>query len=150
MNKPIIAPSILSANFANLSTDFEMLHRSAAEYIHVDVMDGVFVPNISLGLPVIQAMRKLTTKTFDVHLMIVEPDKYIDNFKQVGADILTVHIEACTHLHRTVQNIHSVDMRAGVAINPHTPIHLLEDIINDIDLVCIMSVNPGFGGQKFI
>ena len=150
MNKPIIAPSILSANFANLSTDFEMLHRSAAEYIHVDVMDGVFVPNISLGLPVIQAMRKLTTKTFDVHLMIVEPDKYIDNFKQVGADILTVHVEACTHLHRTVQNIHSVDMRAGVAINPHTPIHLLEDIINDIDLVCIMSVNPGFGGQKFI
>ena len=150
MNKPIIAPSILSANFANLSTDFEMLHRSAAEYIHVDVMDGVFVPNISLGLPVIQAMRKLTTKTFDVHLMIVEPDKYIDNFKKVGADILTVHIEACTHLHRTVQNIHSVDMRAGVAINPHTPIHLLEDIINDIDLVCIMSVNPGFGGQKFI
>jgi len=150
MNKPIIAPSILSANFANLSTDFEMLHRSAAEYIHVDVMDGVFVPNISLGLPVIQAMRKLTTKTFDVHLMIVEPDKYIDNFKQVGADILTVHIEACTHLHRTIQKIHSVDMRAGVAINPHTPIHLLEDIINDIDLVCIMSVNPGFGGQKFI
>ena len=150
MNKPIIAPSILSANFANLSTDFEMLHRSAAEYIHVDVMDGVFVPNISLGLPVIQAMRKLTTKTFDVHLMIVEPDKYIDNFKQAGADILTVHVEACTHLHRTVQNIHSVDMRAGVAINPHTPIHLLEDIINDIDLVCIMSVNPGFGGQKFI
>lgn len=150
MNKPIIAPSILSANFANLSTDFEMLHRSAAEYIHVDVMDGVFVPNISLGLPVIQAMRKLTTKTFDVHLMIVEPDKYIDNFKQVGADILTVHIEACTHLHRTIQKIHSTDMRAGVAINPHTPIHLLEDIINDIDLVCIMSVNPGFGGQKFI
>lgn len=150
MNKPIIAPSILSANFANLSTDFEMLHRSAAEYIHVDVMDGVFVPNISLGLPVIQAMRKLTTKTFDVHLMIVEPDKYIDNFKQAGADILTVHVEACTHLHRTVQKIHSVDMRAGVAINPHTPIHLLEDIINDIDLVCIMSVNPGFGGQKFI
>ena len=150
MNKPIIAPSILSANFANLSTDFEMLHRSAAEYIHVDVMDGVFVPNISLGLPVIQAMRKLTTKTFDVHLMIVEPDKYIDNFKQAGADILTVHVEACTHLHRTVQNIHSVDMRAGVAINPHTPIHLLEDISNDIDLVGIMSVNPGFGGQKFI
>ncbi|MCC6515453.1 MAG: ribulose-phosphate 3-epimerase [Chitinophagales bacterium] len=150
MNKPIIAPSILSANFANLSTDFEMLHRSEADYIHVDVMDGVFVPNISLGLPVIQAMRKLTTKTFDVHLMIVEPDKYIDNFKQAGADILTVHVEACTHLHRTVQKIHSVDMRAGVAINPHTPIHLLEDIINDIDLVCIMSVNPGFGGQKFI
>lgn len=127
-----------------------MLNESAAEYIHVDVMDGVFVPNISFGLPVIQAMRKLSAKTFDVHLMIVEPDKYIDTFRNAGADILTVHLEASTHLHRTLQKIHASEMKAGVAINPHTSVQLLEDTINDIDLVCVMSVNPGFGGQKFI
>lgn len=150
MNKPIIAPSVLSANFANLQADFEMLNNSVAEYIHIDVMDGVFVPNISFGFPLIQAMRKLSSKTFDVHLMIVEPDKYIDTFKNVGADILSVHIEACTHLHRTIQKIQSVGMKAGVAINPHTSINLLEDTIADIDLICVMSVNPGFGGQQFI
>lgn len=150
MNKPIIAPSVLSANFANLQADFDMLNNSVAEFIHIDVMDGVFVPNISFGFPLIQAMRKLSTKTFDVHLMIVEPDKYIDTFKHAGADILSVHLEASTHLHRTLQKIHSVDMKAGVAINPHTSINLLEDTIADIDLVCVMSVNPGFGGQKFI
>ena len=150
MNKPIIAPSVLSANFANLQADFDMLNKSVAEFIHIDVMDGVFVPNISFGFPLIQAMRKLSTKTFDVHLMIVEPDKYIDTFKNAGADILSVHLEASTHLHRTLQKIHSVDMKAGVAINPHTSINLLEDTIADIDLVCVMSVNPGFGGQKFI
>lgn len=150
MNKPIIAPSVLSANFANLQADFEMLNNSVADFIHIDVMDGVFVPNISFGFPLIQAMRKLSTKTFDVHLMIIEPDKYIDAFKNAGANILSVHIEASTHLHRTLQKIHSVDMKAGVAINPHTSINLLEDTIADIDLVCVMSVNPGFGGQQFI
>lgn len=150
MKSPIVAPSVLSANFAHLAADFAMLNESAAEYIHVDVMDGVFVPNISFGLPVIQAMRKLSTKTFDVHLMIVEPDKYIDAFRNAGADILTVHLEASTHLHRTLQKIHASEMKAGVAINPHTSVQLLEDTINDIDLVCVMSVNPGFGGQKFI
>jgi ribulose-phosphate 3-epimerase len=150
VNQPIIAPSVLSANFSNLQQDFIMLNESIAEYIHIDVMDGVFVPNISFGFPLIQAMRKLSTKTFDVHLMIVEPDKYIEQFKAVGADNLSVHIEASTHLHRTLQKIHSTGMKAGVAINPHTSIKLLEDTIQDIDLVCIMSVNPGFGGQKFI
>lgn len=150
MRKPIIAPSVLSANFSNLQADFEMLNKSEADFIHIDVMDGVFVPNISFGFPLIQAMRKLTDKPFDVHLMIVEPDKYIDTFKNAGADMLSVHIEACTHLHRTLQKIHSVNMKAGVAVNPHTSIHLLEDTIADIDLVCVMSVNPGFGGQKFI
>ena len=150
MNKPIIAPSVLSANFANLQADFEMLNNSEAEFIHIDVMDGVFVPNISFGFPLIQAMRKLSTKTFDVHLMIVEPDKYIETFKNVGADILSVHVEASTHLHRTIQKIKATDMKAGVAINPHTSINLLEDTIAEIDLICVMSVNPGFGGQKFI
>ncbi|MDB5228551.1 MAG: ribulose-phosphate 3-epimerase [Bacteroidota bacterium] len=150
MSKPIIAPSVLSANFSNLQADFEMLNNSEADYIHIDVMDGVFVPNISFGFPLIKAMRKLTSKTFDVHLMIVEPDKYIDAFKEAGAEILSVHIEACTHLHRTIQKIHSVGMKAGVAINPHTSVFLLEDIIADIEEVCVMSVNPGFGGQAFI
>lgn len=150
MKTPIIAPSVLSANFANLQADFEMLNASEAAFIHIDVMDGVFVPNISFGFPVIQAMRKLSAKTFDVHLMIVEPDKYIDTFKAAGADILSVHLEASTHLHRTIQKIHSTGMKAGVAINPHTSINLLEDTIADIDLVCVMSVNPGFGGQQFI
>lgn len=150
MNSTIIAPSVLSANFANLAKDFEMLNQSDAEYIHIDVMDGVYVPNISFGFLVIEAMRKLSTKVFDVHLMIVEPQKYIQEFKNAGADILTVHIEACTHLHRTIQHIKSCGMKAGVAINPHTPIHLLSEIIAEVDLVCVMSVNPGFGGQSFI
>ena len=150
MKTPIIAPSVLSANFTNLQADFDMLNNSVADYIHIDVMDGVFVPNISFGFPLIQAMRKLTSKTFDVHLMIVEPDKYIEQFKNVGAEILSVHIEACTHLHRTIQKMHSVGLKAGVAINPHTSINLLEDTIADIDLICVMSVNPGFGGQQFI
>lgn len=150
MKPPIIAPSVLSADFSNLQADFNMLNDSAAEFIHVDVMDGVFVPNISFGFPLIQAMRKLSTKTFDVHLMIIEPDRYIDQFKNAGADILSVHYEASTHLHRTLQRIHAAGMRAGVAINPHTSVTLLEDTITDIDLVCVMSVNPGFGGQKFI
>jgi ribulose-phosphate 3-epimerase len=150
MKKPIIAPSVLSANFAGLQTDMEMLHQSEAEFIHIDVMDGVFVPNISFGFPVIKAIRPFSTKTFDVHLMIVEPDKYIEMFKQAGADILSVHYEACTHLHRSIQRIHHADMKAGVAINPHTSVALLEDTIADIDLICVMSVNPGFGGQKFI
>lgn len=127
-----------------------MLNASQADYIHIDVMDGVFVPNITLGFPVIKAMRKLSTKTFDVHLMIVEPDRYIEDFKKAGADILSVHIEACTHLHRVIQKIKQSGMQAGVAVNPHTSISLLENIIADIDLVCVMSVNPGFGGQSFI
>ncbi len=146
----LVAPSILSADFSNLLPACELINNSEADYYHIDVMDGVFVPNISFGLPVISAIKKHATKTFDVHLMIVEPDKYIKDFKQAGADILTVHYEACTHLHRTIQAIKAEDMKAGVALNPHTPIHLLEDIIQDIDLVCLMSVNPGFGGQSYI
>lgn len=150
MNKPIIAPSVLSADFAHLQKDFEFLNNSEAEFIHIDVMDGVFVPNISFGFPVIQAMRPLTAKTFDVHLMIVQPDNYVDAFKDAGAEILSVHLEACTHLHRTIQKIHNAGMKAGVAVNPHTSISLLDDTIQDIDLICLMSVNPGFGGQQFI
>jgi len=150
MKNPIIAPSVLSANFTNLQKDFEMLNESEAEFIHIDVMDGVFVPNISFGFPVIKAMRELSTKTFDTHLMIIEPQNYIYQFRDVGVDILTVHYEACTHLHRTIQQIKNVGMKSGVAINPHTSVHLLEDIISDIDVVCVMSVNPGFGGQTFI
>lgn len=146
----LVAPSILSADFANLLPACELINNSKADYYHIDVMDGVFVPNISFGLPVIKAIKKHATKTFDVHLMIVEPDKYIKDFKAAGADILTVHYEACPHLHRTVQAIKAEGMKAGVALNPHTPISLLEDIIQDIDLVCLMSVNPGFGGQSFI
>ncbi|MBR9833048.1 ribulose-phosphate 3-epimerase [bacterium] len=146
----LVAPSILSADFANLLPACELINTSKADYYHIDVMDGVFVPNISFGLPVIKAIKKHATKTFDVHLMIVEPDKYIKDFKAAGADILTVHYEACTHLHRTIQAIKAEGMKAGVALNPHTPIHLLEDIIQDIDLVCLMSVNPGFGGQSYI
>ena len=146
----LIAPSVLAADFANIQRDFEMINESQADWFHIDVMDGVFVPNISFGMPVISAMKKHAKKPLDVHLMIVNPDQYISTFKKIGANILTVHYEACTHLHRTLQAIKDEDMKAGVALNPHTPIHLLEDIIKDIDLVCIMSVNPGFGGQSFI
>ncbi|MDX2174804.1 MAG: ribulose-phosphate 3-epimerase [Bacteroidota bacterium] len=146
----LIAPSVLSANFANLQNDIEMINVSEADWFHIDVMDGVFVPNISFGFPVIKALKKLAKKPLDVHLMIVDPDRYTPTFKEAGADILTVHIEACNHLHRSVQNIKNNGMKAGVAINPHTNINLLEDVISEIDLVCLMSVNPGFGGQKFI
>lgn len=146
----LIAPSVLSANFANLKADIEMINNSEADWFHVDVMDGVFVPNISFGFPVIKSIQKLAKKPLDVHLMIVNPDQYAQAFKDVGAEILTVHIEACAHLHRSIQNIKNLGMKAGVAINPHTSISLLEDTISDIDLVCLMSVNPGFGGQKFI
>jgi ribulose-phosphate 3-epimerase len=146
----LIAPSVLSADFLNLGRDVEMINNSQADWFHLDVMDGRFVPNISFGLPVISHIKKTAKKTLDVHLMIVEPEKYVEDFKKAGADILTVHIEASTHLHRTIQHIHSVGMKAGVALNPHTPIQQLADIIRDIDLVCLMSVNPGFGGQKFI
>lgn len=146
----LIAPSVLAADFANLQRDIEMINDSNADWFHIDIMDGVFVPNISFGMPVMSAMKKHTKKPMDVHLMIINPDQYISTFKKIGADILTVHYEACTHLHRTIQQIKAEDMKAGVALNPHTPIHLLEDVINDIDLVCIMSVNPGFGGQSFI
>lgn len=147
---PIIAPSLLSADFLNLGKDCTMLNNSAAEWFHLDVMDGRFVPNISFGLPIIEHIRKATNKVCDVHLMIQEPEKYAEAFKIAGADILSVHIEACNHLHRNIQQIKSLGMKAGVALNPHTPISLLSDIIQDIDVVLLMSVNPGFGGQKFI
>jgi ribulose-phosphate 3-epimerase len=146
----LIAPSVLAADFANIQRDFEMINSSEADWFHIDVMDGVFVPNISFGMPVISAMKKHAKKPLDVHLMIVNPDQYISTFKEIGADILTVHYEACTHLHRTLQAIKAEGMKAGVALNPHTPVGLLEDLIHDIDVVCIMSVNPGFGGQSFI
>ncbi|HET8809085.1 MAG TPA: ribulose-phosphate 3-epimerase [Flavobacteriaceae bacterium] len=146
----LIAPSILAADFANLQRDVEMINESDADWFHIDIMDGVFVPNISFGMPVLQAINKYAGKVIDVHLMIVEPDRYIQTFADLGADILTVHYEACTHLHRTLEAIKAAGMRTGVALNPHTNVSLLEDVINDIDLVLLMSVNPGFGGQSFI
>ena len=146
----IIAPSILAADFANLQRDIEMINHSEADWFHIDIMDGVFVPNISFGMPVLEAITKHAKKTIDVHLMIVDPDRYIKTFANLGANVLSVHYEACNHLHRTIQAIKAEGMKAGVVLNPHTNVDLLEDTINDIDLVCIMSVNPGFGGQSFI
>jgi len=146
----LISPSLLSADFGNLQKDIEMINQSEADWFHLDIMDGVFVPNISFGFPVIKFIKKHAKKPLDVHLMIVDPDRYIEDFLKAGADLLTVHYEACHHLHRTVQNIKSKGMKAGVSLNPHTPVHLLKDVIADLDLVLIMSVNPGFGGQKFI
>ena len=146
----LIAPSILAADFANLQRDIEMINSSDADWFHVDVMDGVFVPNISFGFPVMDAVKKHASKPLDVHLMIVNPDQYIERFAQAGAAIITVHYEACVHLHRTIQLIHQSGCQAGVALNPHTPVSVLKDILADLDLVLIMSVNPGFGGQKFI
>ena len=146
----LISPSVLSCDFANIQRDVEMINNSSADWFHVDVMDGVFVPNISFGFPVIEAIKKHATKPLDVHLMIEDADKYIEDFKKAGADILTVHFEASRHLHRTIQAIKAAGMKAGVALNPHTPVDLLSDVIEELDLVLIMSVNPGFGGQKFI
>lgn len=150
MKNTLIAPSILAADFANLQRDIEMINNSEADWFHIDIMDGVFVPNISFGMPVLEAITKHAKKTIDVHLMIVDPDRYLKAFADLGANILSVHYEACTHLHRTLQAIKAEGMKAGVALNPHTNVNLLEDIINDIDMVCMMSVNPGFGGQSFI
>ena len=147
---PLIAPSLLSANFLKLSDECQMLNESEADWFHLDVMDGCFVPNISFGIPVISAISKTTKKICDVHLMIVEPEKYAEAFRDAGANILTVHYEACVHLHRNIQQIKSLGMQAGVALNPHTRVELLRDILPDIDVVCLMSVNPGFGGQSFI
>ncbi len=150
MKQTLIAPSILAADFGNLQRDIEMINNSEADWFHIDIMDGVFVPNISFGMPVLEAISKHTKKPIDVHLMIVEPDRYIKTFADLGANYLSVHVEACTHLHRTLQAIKAEGMKAGVAVNPHTNVNLLEDVIGDIDLVCMMSVNPGFGGQSFI
>ena len=146
----LIAPSLLASDFSNLRSEIEMINKSNADWFHLDVMDGVFVPNISFGLPVIKSISQYAKKTLDVHLMIIQPERYIHDFSKVGADILTVHFEACNHLHRTIQTIKQHDMKAGVAINPHTSVDVLSDIINDLDIICLMSVNPGFGGQSFI
>ena len=150
MKNTLIAPSVLAADFGNLQRDLEMINNSEADWFHIDIMDGVFVPNISYGMPVLETIQKHAKKTIDVHLMIIDPDRYIKTFASLGANILSVHYEACNHLHRTLQAIKAEGMKAGVAINPHTSVTLLEDLINDIDVVCVMSVNPGFGGQSFI
>lgn len=147
---PIIAPSVLAADFANLGREIEMINESDADWIHVDIMDGVFVPNISMGLPVVEAIRRHATKPMDIHLMIVQPDRYIETFRKAGAAIISVHAEACPHLHRVIQQIKDCGCKAGVALNPHTPVQILDNIIAEIDLVCVMSVNPGFGAQRFI
>lgn len=149
-NRHLIAPSVLAADFTRLREDFDMVNRSEADWFHIDVMDGRFVPNITFGMFIIEAMAKMATKPLDVHLMIVEPERYIEQFRAAGANVITVHYEACPHLHRTLQQIKATGAKAGIALNPHTPVHVLEDIIEEADLVCLMSVNPGFGGQKFI
>ena len=150
MKRHLIAPSVLAADFSNLQRDIEMINESEADWFHIDIMDGVFVPNISFGMPVLRDIKKHAKKTLDVHLMIVNPDQYIETFSKLGADILTVHWEACTHMHRTIQAIKATGMKAGIALNPHSSVNQLKDIIKDIDVVCLMSVNPGFGGQSFI
>jgi ribulose-phosphate 3-epimerase len=150
VNLPIVAPSILASDFANLQKEITMINDSSADWIHVDIMDGVFVPNISMGLPVVQAVKRHAEKPLDVHLMIVHPERYIEAFRDAGASLISVHIEACPHLHRTIEQIKASGAQAGVALNPHTPVASLSEVISDIDLVCLMSVNPGFGGQKFI
>ena len=149
-HKHLIAPSVLAADFTRLKEEFEMVNQSQADWFHIDVMDGRFVPNITFGMFIVEAMSKMAKKPLDVHLMIVEPEKYIEDFRKAGAEVITVHYEACPHLHRTIQQIKATGAKAGVALNPHTPVSVLVDILEDIDLVCLMSVNPGFGGQKFI